>query len=112
MKSQWFHLKPEAIRLRKQGKSLPYIHTKLGIPKSTLSHWLKYVVLTNIQKMKLHQDWQDALIQARKGAVLWHNEEKAKRIQLAEMEGLSLLKEIDINDKNITELVLAILYLG
>lgn len=112
MKSKWFHLKPEAILLRKQGKSLPYIHAKLSIPKSTLSSWLKYVVLTNKQKMQLHQARQDALIKARKGAVLWHNEEKAKRMQLAEIKGLSLLKEIDINDTNITELVLAILYLG
>lgn len=112
MKSKWFHLKPEAIRLRKQGKSLPYIHTKLGIPKSTLSNWFKYVVLTNKQKIKLRKDWQDALIKARKKAVLWHNKEKAKRMQLAEIEALSLLKKIDLTDINITELVLAILYLG
>lgn len=112
MKSKWYDLKLEAIRLRKQGKSLPYIHTKLNIPKSTLSNWLKYVVLTNIQKMKLRQDWQKALIKARKKAVIWHNEEKAKRMKLAEAMGLSLLNKIDISDKNITELVLAILYLG
>lgn len=112
MKSKWFNLKPEAISFRKQGKSLPYIHTKLGIPKSTLSYWLKNVVLTNLQKKKLRKDWQDALTKARKGAVLWHNEEKARRLRSAETEGLSLLKNIDMNDNNISELVLAILYLG
>ncbi len=112
MISKWYNLKHEALRLRKQGKSLPYIHLKLGIPKSTLSYWFKNVTLSQTQKDKLHRDWQDALTKARKGAVLWHNKEKAKRLKSAEIDGLSLLKEIDMNDAKITELALAILYLG
>ncbi len=112
MISKWYNLKSEAIRLRKKGKSLPYIHQKLGIPKSTLSYWLKEVILTTTQKQKLHKDWQEALTKARIGAALWHNTEKAKRLKSAEIEGISLLKRIDMSDVNITELALAILYLG
>ena len=88
MQSKWFHLKPEAIRLRTQGKSLPYVHMKLGIPKSTLSYWFKDIVLTHKQKEKLHKNWQDGLSKARSKAVEWHNIEKANRIKLAETEAL------------------------
>ncbi|PIY58543.1 MAG: hypothetical protein COY98_01480 [Candidatus Yonathbacteria bacterium CG_4_10_14_0_8_um_filter_43_17] len=112
MISKWSNLKPEAIRLRKQGRSLPYVHMKLGVPKSTLSYWFKDVVLTPSQYKKLHQDWKEALVKARKVAVKWHNNEKLRRLQLAEQEGLTLLKNIDTSNVHTTELALALLYLG
>ena len=112
MTSKWSELKSDAIILRKQGKSLPYVHAKLGIPKSTLSYWFKDITLTEKQKEKLDEDWKSALIKAREGAVKWHNREKLERLQLAEREGLDLLSRIDMNDASITELALALLYLG
>ncbi|MBY0537899.1 hypothetical protein K2P47_00695 [Patescibacteria group bacterium] len=112
MISKWSNIKPEAIRLRKLGKSLPYIHTKLGIPKSTLSYWLKDVKLTIAQKNKLENDWKKALIKARSKAVVWHNKAKAHRIKVSESEGRLLLDNIDYSNKYITELALALLYLG
>ncbi len=112
MQSKWSSIKPEAIRLRKLGKSLPYIHTKLGIPKSTLSYWLKNIELTDCQKNKLESDWKNALVKARKKAVIWHNDAKANRIKVSENEGRLLLDNIDYNNKDITELALALLYLG
>lgn len=52
-------LKRSALQLRKQGKSYNEINKVLGIPKSTLSSWLKNLPLSetvknrNIQKAKL-----------------------------------------------------------
>ncbi len=112
MTSKWFHLKSEAIKLRKQGQSLPYVHTTLGIPKSTLSHWFRDITLTEKQKEKLQTNWKNALVKARKEAVLWHNAEKDKRLELAKQDALAVLDNINRQDKHITELALALLYLG
>lgn len=112
MKSKWSHLKPRAIRLRKQGKSLPYIHAKLQIPKSTLSYWFKDIELTTSQKAKLHQNWKDALVTARQGAVKWHNQQKADRIATTKAQALQTLHKIDTSNPAILELSLAVLYLA
>ncbi len=53
MTSKWFKSKPEAVTLRKQGKSIKFIEKKLGIPSSTLSGWFKNILLTEKQKLKL-----------------------------------------------------------
>ena len=66
-----------AVRLRKQGKSLPYVHTKLGIPKSTLSYWFK----------------------ARKSAVKWHNEQKQNRLKIAKEQAFNTLARIDTKER-------------
>lgn len=42
---------------------------------------------------------------------MWHNDEK-KRLQNAELESLVLLRELDTKNLAITELALALLYLG
>ncbi len=112
MKSKWSEHKAEAIKLRKSGRSLPFIHHKLGIPKSTLSNWLKDVELTTEQKDKLRSDWQQALVKARLGAAAWHKNQKTLRLQIAESKSLELLSLLDLHDKNIIELALAFLYLG
>jgi len=112
MKSKWSHLKPEAIRLRKKGNSLPYINTKLQIPKSTLSYWFKNIELTASQKAKLHQKWKDALVIARQGAVKWHNQQKADRLAAAKVRAMGTLAKVDIADPAILELSLAVLYLA
>jgi len=112
MKSKWYELKDKALRLRKSGLSLKKIEKKLGIPRSTLSGWFKDVILAKNQKEKLLQDWRNALVRARKKAVLWHNAQKEKRLEKAQKEALNVLKQIDTNNKNILELALAILYLG
>lgn len=112
MSSKWSHLKPEAVRLRKSGKSLPFIHKKLGIPKSTLSYWFKNIELSKEQKERLHANWLKGLITARKEALKWHNNEKKKRIDIAEKEALDVLEDLNLEDTSILELALAILYLA
>ena len=112
MRSKWYGLKKDAIKLRKGGFSLRKIEQRLGISRSTLSGWLKNIELTQKQKEKLLQNWKNALIKARKKAALWHNAQKEKRIQKAKNEALTLLAKINLNDSKILELTLATLYLG
>jgi hypothetical protein len=48
-------LKPQAIQLRKKGKTFSEIQNIIGpIPKSTLSNWLKDVSLTDNQHKRIH----------------------------------------------------------
>ena len=47
MRSKWFELKPDAIKLRKKGLSIREIELRLGIPRSTLSGWLKDIKLSD-----------------------------------------------------------------
>ena len=112
MKSKWFELKPDAIRLRKKGFSIGKIEHRLGIPRSTLSGWLRDIELSKKQKEKLTQNWKKALVKARKKAVLWHNAQKEKRLKEAKEQALKTVETIDITDKKILELALAILYMG
>ncbi|MBI2643933.1 MAG: hypothetical protein HYW95_00260 [Candidatus Wildermuthbacteria bacterium] len=112
MKSRWYELKPDALKLRKQGISLRNIEQKLGIPRSTLSGWLQEVILTKRQRERLHLRWERALTKARSKAVRWHNAQKAKRLQDAENQALITLRKVDVLKKEILELTLALLYFG
>ncbi len=112
MISKWFELKDEAVSLRKKGKSIRDIEERLKIPRSTLSGWLKNIELSKSQKKVLDKKWREALVLSRKKAVVWHNREKAKRLNIAKNEALSLLKSIEVKNKNILELALSMLYLG
>ena len=112
MKSRWFGLKPTAVKLRRKGFSIGKIERHLGIPRSTLSGWLKNIQLTQKQKEKLLQDAKKALVKARKKAVLWHNAQKENRLKEAENQAIETIMSIDITDKKILELALAILYMG
>ena len=112
MKSRWFRLKATATSLRKRGFSIRDIEHRLGIARSTLSGWFKTIKLTGGQKEKIMRDWKKALSKARGRAVLWHNAQKEKRLLVAEAEALKTFQGIDIKNKDILELALAILYLG
>lgn len=112
MKSRWYELKGKAIKLRKEGLSIRKIENCLGIPRSTLSGWLRNIELTPEQKEKLKRNQYNILAKTRKKAVLWHNQQKEKRLQKAREEALKTLENIDVNDKNTAELALAFLYLG
>jgi len=112
MKSKWYELRAEARRLRKKGLSIKDIRQKLGIPLSTLSGWLRDVELSEKQKDGLKKKWQQALIDARVKAVMWHNEQKRLRLEQARSQAKETLSQIDVTDKNILDLTLALLYLG
>ncbi|MBI3459052.1 hypothetical protein HY061_02200 [Candidatus Azambacteria bacterium] len=112
MKSKWFELKEEAIKLRENGLSIGKIEHRLGISRSTLSDWFKNIELTSIQKKRLLKDWHDGLVKARKKAIQWHNTQKEERIREAKNQALNILENIDLKKLDILELALAMLYLG
>jgi hypothetical protein len=111
MQSKWFKLKSKAVSLRKKGKSIREIESSLGIPRSTLSYWFKNVKLTTSQYILLQDRHKKSLISARIKAIVWHNQQKTKRLQLAEKEAGRILQKIKDSPENI-ELGLALLYLG
>jgi hypothetical protein len=112
MKSRWYELKEKAIELRRDGLSIIKIEKQLGIPRSTLSGWLKDIELTKKQKEILLKNKFDALREARKKAVIWHNAQKNKRIEEAKTGAEKTLKTINIHNNAFLELALAFLYLG
>ncbi|MBI4038764.1 hypothetical protein HY384_02285 [Candidatus Daviesbacteria bacterium] len=112
MKSKWFHLKGSVIELRQKGNSIRSIERSLKIPRSTLSGWLKNVVLTQKQQLKLKRNWIRALGKARKQAAIWHNKQKQLRLKIAKEQALATLAKINANDTSLVELALAMLYLG
>ncbi|MBI2591015.1 MAG: hypothetical protein HYW33_04095 [Candidatus Blackburnbacteria bacterium] len=112
MKSRWAELKSQAIVLRKKGASIRDIEIQLGIPRSTLSGWLRDVKLSDEQKSILLQRWNKALTVARERARLWHNSQKAERLKIAEQEASTTLLQVETDNRHILELALAMLYLG
>lgn len=112
MRSKWYELKNKAILLRKKGFSLGKIAMNLKIPKSTLSGWFKNVKISNKFKKVLLKNWKQGLINARKNALVWHSQQKYQRIQDAKIIAANIASKINLEDKNIQELALAMLYLG
>jgi len=112
MRSQWYELKSKAISYRKKGYSLRMVEQKLKIPRSTLSGWFRDVVLTVPQKTKLLNNWKLALVNARVEAVKWHNHQKQLRLTAARQSALESLGKVDLKQKEIIDIALAMLYLG
>lgn len=112
MKSRWEHLRPRAESMRRHGAAIRDIETRLGIPRSTLSGWLSSVRLSIFHEELLKKRADKALITARKAAVKWHNGEREKRLAFAAQDALASLENINVNQKEILELALAMLYLG
>lgn len=111
MKSQWFEYKEKAIELRKQGFSYGEIVQTLSIPKSTLSHWLRHIELSDQQKLRLEQNYGNALIKARAKSVIVRQKQRELRLQNAKDEAEQIISDVEIDD-NLVELALAMLYLG
>ena len=108
----WYDLKPRAIKMRENGASIRKVEKLLKIPRSTLSGWFRSIELTKNQKRKLNNNWLNALNNARKKAVLWHNHQKELRIKAAQREAMEILNRINTTDNHIIELAIAMLYLG
>lgn len=112
MRSRFEHLRTKAIVLRHKGWSIRRIETEFGIPRSTLSGWLKNIQISKQNQERLYQNWLNALVLARTKAVIWHNAQKQARLSLAEKEAQEVLRKINFGNPEIIELALAILYLG
>src|SRR3989338_4079019 len=112
MKSKWFDLIEEAIKLRRRGTSIKKIEARLGIPRSSLSGWLKKAYFFTKNKKKLFKKLRNGNIQARKAAIQWHNGQKAIRLQNAEIAAQETLSALDVKKKEVLDLAFAMLYLG
>jgi hypothetical protein len=68
--------------------------------------------LSKKHKKILKNRWNKALISARPKALIWHNEQKKLRLKNAEEYAVDVLERLDIKNKDVLELGLAMLYLG
>lgn len=111
--SQWSEQKKsQACALRRRGWSIRDIEKELNISRSTLSGWFKKIELSQLQKERLNLKWKKGLIKAREKAADWHRSQRLKRLESYSREAELVLEKLDLEDKAIIELALAILYLG
>jgi hypothetical protein len=111
MQSKWYELKPAALVMRRNGRSIRFIETNLGVPRSTLSGWCKGVVLTEEQKRELAKQSSAGLLKARTASRVWHHEQKLARLKEAEEAAKKTLEMLPITPE-ILELALAMIYWG
>lgn len=112
MISKWFKIKEKAIKMRRAGNSLRDVSVALSIPKSTLSGWFKDIKLSVKHQKVLNKRHADALVKARKISAIIHKEQKIQRLKHAEDEAEKVIGSVNLNDTNIIETTLALLYLG
>lgn len=98
--------------MRKAGKSLLDVSLSLNIPKSTLSGWFKNIKLSKRHKKILEKKHADALVKARNISAAIHRQQKIDRLKYAEIEADKVINSIDLNNTNIAEIALSLLYLG
>lgn len=101
-----------AIELRKKGYSIVAIEEKLGINRSTLSAWFKNIRLTASQAGKLVANKRKALVGAQAKAAMWHGAQKAQRLIVAQRQATEVLVNLNLDDTNLLDLALAMLYWG
>lgn len=111
MKSKWYHLKDEAIALRQSGMSMTTIERRLGIPRSTLSLWLREVILSDQQKEELLRSKADGWAKARVKAVEVHRAQKSLRLLEAKRQAEAVMLNLDLSNE-VLDLALAMLYYG
>lgn len=105
-------MKSNAILLRKTGRSIRDIELRLGIPRSTLSGWFKYLKIARKYRVALFRRWKAALAKARIEAAKWRNAQKQKRLDEAKKAALKIVNSLNFRNKNLLDLALAMLYLG
>lgn len=111
MKSKWFEYKKEVRKLRRQGVSLTTIERQYGIPRSTLSGWLKDIPLTEEQRTRLMKNSQDGWQKARVQAAKQHRAQKELRLEKAAKDASEVVERLPINH-DILDLAFAMLYFG
>lgn len=103
--------KEAAIKLRRKGRSIRDIENILGVPRSTLSGWLRDVKISKTQKEQLHKKWLAALVKARLKASEVNKTERLERMKKIEEDAKQFISNITFN-KRLGELIFAIFYLA
>ncbi len=104
-------IRRDARLLRRKGFSFLDIQNRLGIkiPKSTLSYWLKDIVLPPAAQLKIKEAQRRGLIKARRGAISEKNRKRASRLAGIENTYRDLPPLLARND--VAMIALALLYL-
>lgn len=112
MYSQYYSLKPKAIRLRRSGKTYGEIQKALRkpIPKSTLSHWFRDIHLTELQQNRISRKALVSLQRAQAKARLVNKASRERYIQGVRDRVSHLPNELRRKDS--AKIALAMLYLG
>lgn len=112
MKPRYCHLKPEAITLRKLGKTYGEICKIVGddIPKSILSNWCKDILLLPEQKQRIEHLIKKGIKKGRATALVVNKLKGENYIQSVRDRASHLADEL--KDRNVSKIALAMLYLG
>ena len=112
MYSQYYTLKPKAVRLRKAGKTYREIMKILGEPisKSTLSHWFRDIILTKIQQERLQKRVSVNIKRAQIKA--WAVNKKRREEYIQNVRDRVRHFPNELRRKNSAKIALAMLYLG
>tara|TARA_Y100000310_G_scaffold322048_1_gene380569 strand:- start:425 stop:1108 length:684 start_codon:yes stop_codon:yes gene_type:complete len=112
MYSQYYALKPRVVTLRKAGKTYGEIQRSIGepIPKSTLSHWFRGILLTKNQQEHISRKVFTNIRRAQAKARLVNEKRRREYIQGVRDRVIHLSEEI--RKKNSAKIALAMLYLG
>lgn len=105
-------LRDSAIKLRKLGKTYGEIESllKTSIPKSTLNHWFKNILINNQAKNRLENLRKTSLSRAREKSLKNRAVLRDKYLKELYLKNKNLSKFF--NNKDITKLALILLYLG
>ena len=112
MYSRYYTLKSKAVTLRKAGKTYGEIKRMLGRPiaKSTLSHWLRGLILTKIQQKKLERKVASNVRKAQVKAWAVSKEKRKQYLKSLIARNKYLLPFTRKQD--VARIALAMLYLG
>jgi len=110
--SQYYSLKPKAIKLRKAGKTYSEIRKALGEPisKSTLSHWFRDMYLTKLQQERISKQVFRNIQKAQAKAWMINKAKRERYIQEVRERVSHLANELRRKDS--AKIALAMLYLG
>ncbi|MDP3015029.1 MAG: hypothetical protein Q8N28_01290 [bacterium] len=112
MKSNFYHFKNKAIKLRKSGKTYGEIKRilNISISKSTLSYWFKNINLTLKQKQIIQKRIKNNIERAQKLSLI---KNKIKRnLYLNSIDDRIFHLKKFIENKDISKIALAMLYLA
>lgn len=105
-------LRKKAMKLRQKGKTYTEIQKELGIviPKSTLSYWLKAIILSDEYKKRIENHNTELLFRARIKAVEAKRNIRQKYIESLKQRNTPIIGKV--TDITIQKMLLSILYLG
>lgn len=88
--------KERAVDLRRQGLSIKFIAKELGVAKSSVSSWVKNVILSEAQQKALHlKNSSKSIIERRRQSRLLHEQEKR---ELVMSEASQVIDSISLKD--------------